>query len=181
MLIKRALQSQADIIVLFQWKGAIICEILYEIIMMVHDHHIHADKCHWHTHKLRHNVSLRTHAHFAHSVRVWEFSIPERLRCRLKRMSSHTEGSPHEIESHVARFQPDYRVGQSTHHDLRNGSRERNTPVSPFKTGRLARAVTVCCYDRLLLQRNAVCVLRLRITSRWFYLIYFSNITKYPN
>lgn len=92
--------------------------------------------------------TMSNSAHFAHSVRVWEFSIPERLRCRLKRMSSHTEGSPHEIESHVACFQPDYRVGQSTHRDLRTGrieQREKCTSIT-FQN----RQISVCCCSMLL-------------------------------
>lgn len=65
-------------------------------------------------------------------------------------MSSHTEGSPHEIEGHVACFQADYRVGQSAHRDLttrRIEQRERKTTV-PLEQNR-----PIYCHH-LLLRKN---------------------------
>lgn len=105
-------------------------------------HHTQTDECWWNAQAKAQSLTPHTCTLRTLWVWVWEFSIPERLRCRLKRMSSHTEGSPHEIENHVACFQPDYRVGQSSAW-LEGYSWERNTVLSLFKTGRLVCVVTV--------------------------------------
>ncbi len=148
---------------------------------MAHEHHLHTDNCTWHTQAGTVSDSTHTHTHththFAHSVWVWEFSIPERLRCRLKRMSSHTEGAPHEIESHVASFQPDYSVGPSTNRDPMNGriqQREKPTGITCQN-----RQITVCCYSTLLwsftsAELHLLCsVFMTKEMTHWYVLKYF--------
>lgn len=126
------------------------------------------------------------------AVWVWESSIPQRLRWRLKRLSSHTEGSPHEIESHVAAFS---QITESTRaltvtERTARGSEERSTGVSLFKAGRLVRAVALCCNE---MQYNAMfTVCSLQAQMYWYsgnkymmcLLLYLNSISldsKWPN
>lgn len=97
------------------------------------------------TQRPKHNVQL--HMHTVHSQSKSESSAFLRgLDAGAERMSRHTEGSPHEIEDHVARFQPDYRVGLSTHRDLRDRGVERSqTPWYHF-----SKQISTCCFNNFL-------------------------------